>query len=113
MVLSVTQQTFSKEVLESPYPVLVNFWAPWCGLCLMINPILLKFQSQGYENVKVISINADENFIVSNTYHLKSLPTLILFEGGRIVQRLEGFHSREELHRTLDQMMVNLLARSA
>ena len=84
MVLSVTERTFTQEVLESPIPVLVNFWAPWCGLCKLINPQLQKFQSQWGPNVKLVGINADSNFKLANTYRLTSLPTLILFEGGQI-----------------------------
>jgi thioredoxin 1 len=113
MVLAVNQKTFSKEVLESSQPVLINFWAPWCGLCRLINPTLLKFESQSHREIKVVSINADENFKLANAYRLKNLPTLILVDRGRVIYRLEGFHKREELQRMLDKITVTLLAPSA
>jgi thioredoxin 1 len=105
-MISVNQQTFAKEVLKAQKPVIVNFWAPWCGLCSLINPILLKFQSPDQEHfVKLVSINADENLQLSNTYRLKNLPTLLVFVQGDIIQRLDSFQSREDLHRHLEQMM--------
>ena len=113
MVLAVSEKTFSKEVLESSQPVLINFWAPWCGLCRLINPTLLKFESQSHGEIKLVSINADENFKLANVYRLRNLPTLILVDRGRVIYRIEGFHKREELQRILDNMTVNLLATSA
>ncbi|WP_309229709.1 thioredoxin family protein [Oscillatoria sp. FACHB-1407] len=91
------EKTFTKEVLGSPIPVLVNFWAPWCGLCYVVNPLLLKIQEDWGDRVKLVSVNADENFKLSNTYRLTTLPTVMLFKGGTVHQRLDKFHSREDL----------------
>ncbi|MGK7874577.1 MAG: thioredoxin family protein [Xenococcaceae cyanobacterium] len=113
MVLSVSEQIFSKEVLNSSQPVLVHFWAPWCDLCRMINPLLVKFQSEWEGQLKLVRINADQSLKLASTYRLKSLPTLILFERGLVVHRLEGFHERDDLHRTLDAVMISLVAQSA
>jgi thioredoxin 1 len=107
MVLSVTERTFTQEVLESPTPVLVHFWAPWCGLCKVINPILIRFQAQKGGNVKLVSINADSNFKLANAYRLTSLPTLILFEEGEILHRLEYFRSRDEIWQALESISLN------
>ena len=105
-MLSVNQQTFEKEVLMANHIVVVHFWAPWCGLCRLINPILLKFNSpENQEKIKFVSINADNNLKLSNTYTLKSLPTILVFQKGNIIQRLEGFNGREELYSSLEQMM--------
>lgn len=104
MVLSVSEQTFTQEVLESPIPVLVNFEAPWCGLCRIIHPLLIQFKSQCKEEIKLVGINADENFRLSNTYRLKSLPTLLLIENGNVRQRLEGFKGRDDLRIALEDI---------
>jgi thioredoxin 1 len=104
MVLSVNERTFTKEVLESQVPVLVNFEAPWCGLCRIIKPLLLQFKSQCDEEIKLVGVNADDNFKLSTTYKLKTLPTLLLIENGIVRKRLEGFSGREDLFRALNEM---------
>ncbi|AFZ00811.1 thioredoxin family protein [Calothrix sp. PCC 6303] len=104
MVLLVNDRTFNQEVLQSPVPVLVNFEAPWCGLCRIIHPLLLQFQAQCDGEVKLVRINADDNFKLANTYRLKSLPTLILIENGAVKQRLEGFRGRDDLNSALAEI---------
>jgi thioredoxin 1 len=113
MVLSVNERTFSQEVLESPTPVLVHFWAPWCGLCRLINPLLMGFRNEWGEQVKLVGINADENLKLANTYRLTTLPTLILFDEGKVVQRLDSFHGRDDLRKALEKMTVVALPTSA
>jgi thioredoxin 1 len=105
MILSVDEKNFSQEVLNSDRPVIVNFWAPWCGLCKAIVPVLHKVQSESTQPIKLVSVNADGNFKLANTYRLTSLPTLLVFEKGNLIQRLEGFHSREGLYQLLEQRM--------
>jgi thioredoxin 1 len=112
-MLSVNEHNFSKEVLESSQPVLVHFLAPWCGLCRLIVPVLSKFEAESKGQLRVVSINADDNLRLANIYRLTNLPTLLLFEQGQIVHRLECFQGREELYRTLENMMVSLLPKSA
>ncbi len=111
--LSVNERTFKQDVLESSTSVLVEFWAPWCGLCRVIQPILKEFQAEWGEEIKVVRVNADENLKLANAYKLKSLPTLLLFENGQLVHRLESFHSRDDLRRELAKLMVNSLPQSA
>ncbi|NEO97500.1 MAG: thioredoxin fold domain-containing protein [Symploca sp. SIO2E9] len=113
MLSPVNEQNFSQEVLESSAPVLVNFSAPWCGLCRIIQPILREFQPQWSGQVKLVRVNADENLKLANAYQLKSLPTLLLFDQGKVVQRLEGFKGRDDLYMALEKMIVNLLPNSA
>ncbi|ARV62115.1 thiol reductase thioredoxin [Nostocales cyanobacterium HT-58-2] len=107
MVLSVSERTFSQEVLESPIPVLVNFEAPWCGLCRIIHPLLLQFKAQCGDQMKLVGVNADDNFKLATTYKLKSLPTLLLIENGIVRQRLEGFRGREDLLLALEEIKVS------
>lgn len=102
MVLNVTEENFSSEVLDSSIPVLVNFWAPWCGICRIINPFLNQFQTDWGKPLKLVSINADENLKLANTYRLTTLPTILLVEQGNVLHRFDGFHSREDLNRAAD-----------
>jgi thioredoxin 1 len=106
MVLSVSERTFTQEVLESPIPVLVNFGAPWCGLCRIIQPLLLQFQAQSGQEIKLVAINADDNFKLSTTYRLKSLPTLLVIEKGVVKHRLEGFSGRDDLRQALETIRL-------
>ncbi len=114
MVLTVNEHNFSQEVLNSGQPTLVHFWAPWCGLCHLITPTLATFQNHWDQQVKLVSVNADENFKLANAYRLKSLPTLILFHEGEIISRLEELKGRDELYRTLETLLKrHALASSA
>jgi thioredoxin 1 len=113
MVLSVSERTFTQEVLESSTPVLVHFWAPWCGLCRLINPLLTKVQSEWGEQVKLVGINADQNLKLANTYRLQTLPTIILVENGKVVHRIDTFQGRDDLRMALEKIMVSYLPKSA
>ena len=111
MVLSVSEQTFAQEVLESPIPVLVNFWAPWCGLCRNVQPLLLQLQTHCSEQIKLVEINADQNFKLSNAYRLATLPTLLLIEEGIVRQRLDNFRGRDDLRLALENIRVSYIGR--
>lgn len=113
MMLSVDEISFAEVVLDSSKPVLVNFWAPWCGLCRLVTPILGQVQNQWQDNLKIVHINADNNFHLATTYRLKSLPTLLLFEQGQVICRLENFRTREDLQQICELIHCQQFVQSA
>lgn len=113
MLLSLNERNFRQEVLESSLPVLVDFSAPWCGLCRVIQPLLREFEASWDGQVKLVRVNADDNLKLATTYRIKSLPTLLLFEGGQVIQRLDHFNSRDEVRVALRSLMLSSLPKSA
>lgn len=113
MLPSIDERSFTQDVLDSSTPVLVHFWAPWCGLCRMINPLLLQFQQKWGDRVKLVGINADESLRLANTYRLTTLPTLILFKDGQVLERLDGFLGRDDLRIALDAIAASCVKEAA
>jgi len=105
MVVSVGERTFTKEVIESSTLVVVTFWAPWCRLCQIVEPLLSRFQAEWEEPIKLVRINADENFKLAKDYRLTTLPTLLMFENGQLRHRLDGFQAKDELRASLERLM--------
>ena len=118
MMTTVTDENFMQEVLSSSAPVIVHFQAPWCGLCRLITPVLNSFQLECPGSIRVLDVNADENLKLANHYRLKTLPTLLYMEQGKVIHRIEGFRSREVLRQKLDDIahrhqLENSLSKSA
>lgn len=105
MMTTVTEDNFNQEVLASSVPVFVHFQAPWCGICRLISPILESYKAKWPSQVRILEINADENFKLANQYQLKTLPTLLYIEKGKVVQRIEGFEGRDALRAHLDNIV--------
>lgn len=107
MFLSVNEQNFAQEVLKAPTPVLVHFWAPWCGICKRIVPQLVEFQAEWDGQLKLLGVNADQSLKLASTYRLKAIPTIILFDRGQVRHRVDFFLGREDLRRTLYAFMAS------
>ena len=92
-----TDDGFDREVLKSDLPVLVDFWAPWCGPCLMIAPVLEEIAAANQGKLKVVKVNVDENGKTAMTYGVMAIPTLILFKGGELQEKSVGVLPKAKL----------------
>jgi len=93
--MEVTDQTFEKEVLQSDQPVLVDFWAVWCGPCRMIAPTVEALAKEYVGKAKVAKVNVDDNQLTPSQYGIRGIPTLLLFKGGRVQEQIVGAASRD------------------
>lgn len=100
--LEITSQDFQQEVINSEIPVLVDFWAPWCGPCKMLGPIIDQLVDEYQGRVKIVKVNVDENSEVAGEYGIMSIPTLILFKNGEEVETISGFMPKNKLMEKID-----------
>jgi thioredoxin 1 len=101
MAAQVTDATFESEVLRCDLPVLVDFWAPWCGPCRAIAPVIDELTQEFAGQVKILKMNVDENPATPSTYGIRAIPTLILFKRGEVVEQVTGAVSKASLKQML------------
>ncbi len=100
--INLTKENFEAEVLKSEKLVLVDFWATWCGPCKMLAPVLSEFAEENEEKVKVGKVNVDEQRELATKYQISSIPTLVLFKDGSVINNIVGFCSKTELEKLID-----------
>jgi thioredoxin 1 len=99
----ISDSTFETEVLQATQPVLVDFWAPWCGPCRMIAPILEQLAGENAETLKIVKINIDESPNTATNFGVSAIPTLMLFKDGQVVDRFVGVQSKARLQDAISQ----------
>jgi thioredoxin 1 len=104
LILTLTQENFAKEVLQSPQPVLVDFWAEWCGPCKMIGPLLDELATEYSGKVKIGKINTDEQQELAGQYGIRSIPTLLFFKNGQVVNQMIGARGKRDFKTALDSI---------
>lgn len=102
-VKELSDSDFQAEVLQASEPVLLDFWAPWCGPCRMIAPIVEQLAGENQGTVKVAKINIDESPNTAAAYGVSSIPTLMIFKGGEVVDRFVGVQPKKRLQEAIDQ----------
>ena len=104
LISAFTQENFEKEVLQSTTPVLVDFWAEWCGPCKMIAPLLDELAVEYDGKVKIGKVNIDEQQALATKYGIRAIPTLLLFKDGQVADQIVGLRSKRDFKAKLDRL---------
>jgi thioredoxin 1 len=105
-ISEVSDHNFQAEVIESETPVLVDFWAPWCGPCRMVAPVLEEIGAEKGDALKIVKLNVDENQQTAMAYEVLSIPTLILFKNGAIAKKVVGAYPKRKLEAELEPALA-------
>ena len=105
MAIEVNDSNFKSEVTDSEMPVLVDFWAPWCGPCKMIAPVLEELANEYDGRVKIVKLNVDDSPDTASKFGIRSIPTLILFKDGKVFEQTVGAQSKENLKQLVDKSL--------
>lgn len=105
-ITDVTESNFQAEVIESQTPVLVDFWAPWCGPCRIVHPVLEQIAEERGDALKIVKLNVDENQQVAMQFEILSIPTLILFKGGQVAKKVIGAYPKQKLEAELEPALT-------
>ncbi len=104
-IITLTDANFQSQVLESPVPVLVDFWAEWCGPCKMIAPIVEELAEEFFGRIKVGKVNVDECQKLATDYGIRAIPTLLIFKSGEVADQMLGLKSKRDLVQALERVM--------
>lgn len=105
--LTFTDQNFDEQVLKSETPVLVDFWAEWCGPCKIVDPVVEELAGEYGDKIKVGKLNVDENQNVSQNYNVMSIPTIMLFKGGQPIRSVVGAQPKENFKKAIDEVLAS------
>jgi thioredoxin 1 len=105
-VATVTDSNFQAEVIESEVPVLVDFWAPWCGPCRMVAPVVEEIAEERGEEIKVVKLNIDENQDTAVQFNVLSIPTLMVFRNGEVAKTVIGAYPKRKLEAELEPALA-------
>ena len=104
-ITEVTDTNFVAEVIEADQPVLVDFWAPWCGPCRVVAPVLEELAGER-QDIKVVKLNTDENMQTTSQYEVLSIPTLIVFKNGEVAKKVIGAYPKRKLEAELEPVLA-------
>ncbi|MEM6910173.1 MAG: thioredoxin [Verrucomicrobiota bacterium] len=105
LTVTATQENFASEVKEASLPVVVDFWAEWCGPCRMLSPVLDEIAEEKKDTVKVVKLNVDDNRELAAEYSVRSIPMLLFFKGGEVKDQITGVVPKEEITKRLDALV--------
>jgi thioredoxin 1 len=105
LVQDISDATFDAEVKQATMPVLVDFWAPWCGPCKTLGPIIDELAKDYEGKLKVVKLNTDENLKTAQDFRISGIPTLIIFKNGEAVEQMVGVHQKSALSQVIDRYL--------